>query len=70
MHMNASKKAKFARVFRTVHMNRWLGCLLLLLVTTSNAAENELAEIRAALRSLSLDIDALKSEHTALSSRL
>jgi len=62
--------AKFARVFRTVHMNRWLGCLLLLLVTTSNAAENELTEIRAALRSLSLEIDALKTEHTALSSRL
>ena len=51
-------------------MNRWLGCLLLLLVTTSNAAENELTEIRAALRSLSLEIDALKTEHTALSSRL
>ena len=66
-----SKKAKkFARVFRTVHMSRWLGCLLLLLVTTSNAAENELTEIRAALRSLRLEIDALKTENTALSARL
>ena len=60
-------------------MHGWLGCLLLLLVTTINAAraEHELIEIRAVMRSMKfeldsirLELDAVKIENTALSTRL
>ena len=64
-------------------MHRWLGCVLLLLVTTTNTAgaEDEMTEIRAALRSMRLEtgaalqairleLDVAKMENTALSARL
>ena len=53
-------------------MHGWLGCLLLLLVTTTNAAgeEHDLTEIRAEMRSIRLELDAVKIENTALSTRL
>ena len=53
-------------------MHRWLGCLLLPLVTTTNAAgaEHELTEIRAALQSIRLELGTVKIENTALSARL